>query len=73
MELTVQNTGQAPQADQMDELFTPFHSLKPEGTGFGLPIANTIAHRNMGALTLESGGDLGIQCRISLPAVTPIS
>jgi signal transduction histidine kinase len=61
------NTGVPVNEKDMDNLFIPFFSSKPEGTGFGLPIALLVAKKNLGDLFLEPVPDKGTRCVIALP------
>ena len=46
------NAGGIP-AEVARNIFRPFHTTKPEGTGIGLSLARQIAHAHGGTLTLE--------------------
>ncbi len=65
--LEIFNTGQSAEQGEAGEMFVPFHSSKPLGTGFGLPIADLVARRNLGSLELTPGPDGGTMCRLTLP------
>ncbi len=49
--LIIDNPG-APASQNLDQLFQPFHSTKPYGTGMGLPIARLAARKNFGSVDL---------------------
>jgi len=51
----------------MENLFVPFYSSKPLGTGFGLPIAELAARKNLGDLSLEPVPEQGTRCVVKLP------
>ncbi|MDY6880233.1 MAG: ATP-binding protein, partial [Thermodesulfobacteriota bacterium] len=53
VEVEIFNTGKPPEPEEMDHLFVPFYSSKPYGTGFGLPIAQLAARKNLGDIYLE--------------------
>jgi signal transduction histidine kinase len=61
------NAGIPVSEKDMDNLFVPFFSSKPEGTGFGLPIALLVAKKNLGDLFLEPVPNEGTRCVIVLP------
>jgi signal transduction histidine kinase len=61
------NAGVPVSEKDMDNLFIPFFSSKPEGTGFGLPIALLVAKKNLGDLFLEPVPNEGTRCVIVLP------
>jgi signal transduction histidine kinase len=61
------NAGVPVSEKDMDNLFVPFFSSKPNGTGFGLPIALLVAKKNLGDLFLEPVPNEGTRCVIVLP------
>ena len=61
------NNGKSPNTEEMENIFVPFYSSKPYGTGFGLPIAQLAAKKNMGELYLERVPYQGTKCIIQLP------
>jgi len=67
VEIEIFNNGKSPNQEDMDNLFVPFYSSKPYGTGFGLPIAQLAAKKNMGELYLERVPERGTKCIIQLP------
>jgi signal transduction histidine kinase len=67
VEIEIFNNGKSPNQEDMDNLFVPFYSSKPHGTGFGLPIAQLAAKKNLGELYLERVPDQGTKCIVQLP------
>jgi signal transduction histidine kinase len=67
VEIEIFNNGRPMSAEEIDNLFVPFYSSKPYGTGFGLPIAQLAARRSLGDLSLEPVPDQGTRCVIKLP------
>lgn len=67
LEVELFNTGRPPSAEELAGLFTPFTSTKPQGTGFGLPIASLAARRNLGFLSLAGGIAGGTLSLVRLP------
>ncbi len=61
------NTGVPVNEKDMENLFIPFFSSKPDGTGFGLPIARLVAKKHLGDLYLEPIPNQGTRCVIILP------
>ncbi|MCU0596883.1 MAG: ATP-binding protein, partial [Desulfobacterota bacterium] len=59
--------GKPPNQEDMDNLFVPFYSSKSHGTGFGLPIAQLAAKKNMGEIYIERVPGQGTRCIIQLP------
>jgi signal transduction histidine kinase len=67
VQIEIFNTGVPVKEKDMENLFVPFFSSKPDGTGFGLPIALLVAKKNLGDLYLEPVPDEGTRCVIVLP------
>ena len=65
------NTGLPPDKDELDNIYTPFYSSKPTGTGFGLPIARMIARKNLGNVSIEPVPGRGTKCLVVLPKAEP--
>jgi signal transduction histidine kinase len=70
IEVEIFNNGSPPGPKEMDNLFIPFYSSKPYGTGLGLPIAQLAARKNLGELYLEPVENQGTKCVIILPVST---
>lgn len=67
-ELVLENSGRSPDPAAMSELLSPFYSTRPDGTGFGLPIADLIARRNLATISLQGlPGGTGARVVILLP------
>jgi signal transduction histidine kinase len=67
IQIEIFNTGVPINEKDLENLFVPFFSSKPQGTGFGLPIALLVAKKNLGDLFLEPIPDQGTRCVILLP------
>jgi signal transduction histidine kinase len=67
VEIQIFNNGTPPRQEDMDNLFVPFYSSKPYGTGFGLSIAELAARKSLGELRLEPVPGQGTRCIIKLP------
>lgn len=61
------NSGPPPKTQDIDNLFSPFYSSKPTGTGFGLPIAELAARKNFAMIHLMPSDSEGTRCFIDLP------
>lgn len=68
VDIRVVNSGALPRDVARETLFLPFHSSKPYGTGFGLPIALLVARKNFGTLTLAEYPDEGVAAELTLPS-----
>lgn len=66
----VRDTGSGIPDDQLDKIFLPFFTTKPEdkGTGLGLPVAREIVASYGGTLTAESVVGQGTTFTFDLPA-----
>lgn len=62
----VHSGGSLPDGQEVDTLYLPFHSTKPQGTGFGLAIARAAARKCFGRIRLSQAGD-GVLCTVKLP------
>jgi signal transduction histidine kinase len=69
LQIEIFNTGVPINEKDMKNLFIPFFSSKPGGTGFGLPTALLIAKNNLGDLYLEPVPNEGTKCVILLPVL----
>jgi len=67
VQIEIFNTGVPVKEKDMENLFVPFFSSKPDGTGFGLPTALLVAKQNLGDLYLEPVPNKGTRCVIILP------
>jgi signal transduction histidine kinase len=63
----IYNTGKSIDPKEIDNLFVPFYSSKPQGTGFGLPIAQLAAKKCLGDLYLEPVDHQGTRCVFEFP------
>jgi two-component system, NtrC family, nitrogen regulation sensor histidine kinase NtrY len=69
-ELTVEDEG--PGLSNTANLFVPFFTTKPGGSGIGLVLCRQIAEAHDGSLTLENRGDVrGCRATLRLPVGRP--
>ena len=55
--IRVANNGKAIPLRQIEEIFVPFYTTKPNGTGIGLSLSKQIMVKHNGSLTLEQSDD----------------
>ncbi len=65
--LSVRDSGPGMSAEQVERLFEPFYTTKPEGTGLGLAISYGIVERHGGAIDVVSEADRGTTFVVTLP------
>ncbi len=63
----VEDCGPGVAADDLDDIFTPFHSSKTQGMGMGLAICRTIASAHGGRLTVQNRTPHGAAFLLSIP------
>ena len=62
---TVQDDG--PGIANPSNLFVPFFTTKPQGSGIGLALCRQISEAHGGTLTLENRRTVGVEARLRLP------
>jgi len=67
VQITVEDNGCGISEEQQKELFKPFFTSKPKGTGLGLVISRKMLAEMGGTIHFESYGNLGSIVRITLP------
>jgi len=67
--LEVQDSGDGIPEDQLSQLFVPFHTTKPAGTGLGLYVVQEILAAHGGAIVLSSICGIGTTCTLTLPLI----
>ncbi|MBN2464292.1 DUF4118 domain-containing protein [candidate division WOR-3 bacterium] len=65
--VSVHDTGPGIPADKLRQVFEPFYSTTPGGTGLGLPIAQRIVSEHGGRLLLGSTPGKGMTATVVLP------
>ena len=66
-EVAVEDRGYGLRADAEMRLFEPFYTTKKDGTGFGLPIARSVAERHRGRVLCERNAHGGMTFTLMLP------
>jgi PAS domain S-box-containing protein len=68
--LKISDTGHGIPPEQLQNLFTPFFTTKPGGTGLGLVICRGLITQHQGEISIESEVGRGTTCTIRLPMVS---
>jgi signal transduction histidine kinase len=63
----IQDTGKGIESEDLERVFEPFFSSRPDGTGLGLPIARRIAQAHGGELAVETEPGVGTSVTVRLP------
>jgi len=71
VEIAVADDGRGIGPEDMENLFEPYFTTKPRGTGLGLLISRQIVEEHGGELTLESAPGRGTTARVFLPVGKP--
>ena len=71
VEISVEDTGQGIAAGDMEQLFQPFFTTKPEGVGLGLTMSRKVIEKHGGNLKLEKRPAGGTRARVVLPLKNP--
>jgi C4-dicarboxylate-specific signal transduction histidine kinase len=67
--VTVSDTGPGIPPDQLDQIFAPFFTTRPDGLGLGLNICRTIVEAHGGFMTVENRAGGGAAFSFTLPIV----
>jgi signal transduction histidine kinase len=67
--LAVSDNGKGMTADQLNQVFAPFFTTKPLGTGLGLPLTQRIVHEHGGRIECQSAVGKGTTLTIHLPVI----
>ena len=65
--VSVRDTGPGIPSDKLRQVFEPFYSTKPGGTGLGLPIAQRIVTEHGGRLEIACATNAGTAAEVVLP------
>lgn len=65
--IVIQDNGKGIAEEELDRIFTPFYSTKPDGTGLGLAIVKRIANENRWNIEVESSPGAGTKFTLSIP------
>lgn len=67
--ITIADTGNGISAENLERLFSPFFTTKPEGTGLGLAISRRIVNSHNGVITAQSEPGHGTTFEVFLPLI----
>ena len=65
---SVKDNGCGISPEQAEEIFLPFKTFKPQGTGLGLALSERIAAAHKGSLTVSSTPGQGSTFTLTLPS-----
>ncbi len=68
--IAVTDQGPGIAGDQLEQIFAPFFTTKPDGLGLGLNICRTIVEAHGGCMAVENGTDGGAVFSFTLPIVS---
>lgn len=66
--IEVEDTGPGIPGDMLEQVFEPFYTTKPDGTGMGLSIVKTLVEAHGGQVRARHAGSKGALFDIDLPA-----
>jgi PAS domain S-box-containing protein len=66
--ITITDTGDGIAEDELKNIFSPFYTTKPNGTGLGLPIVQKIVHQHDGHIEVISNPGKGTRFELYFPA-----
>jgi two-component system sensor histidine kinase HydH len=69
MAIEIADTGPGIPAKIMHNIFNPYYSTKPRGTGLGLPITNRIIKAHQGRIEIRNRDTVGTAFTIKLPCL----
>ena len=65
--LRVRDNGPGIEPERLEQIWTPFHTSKSNGTGLGLPITRKVVETHGGTIEVESPPGGGTEFRVVLP------
>jgi signal transduction histidine kinase len=69
--IDVSDNGPGVPLEDVDRLFSPFYTTKPNGTGLGLPVAQQIVLRHGGVIMVGPNSPRGAVFSVMLPLERP--
>src|SRR5580698_4511475 len=68
--VSISDTGEGLPAENLELIFNPFHTTKPQGTGMGLPITRSIVEAYGGRVWATANSGAGATFHFTLPGAT---
>jgi signal transduction histidine kinase len=65
--ITFADTGEGIQPEELEKIFNPFYTTKPDGVGLGLSLTHRIIWAHKGKIDVESQVNEGTKVTVSLP------
>ena len=72
MSIEVKDNGPGISADDIERIFSPFFTTKPQGTGLGLAIVRKVVDAHDGRIDAVSAPGRGATFRVTLPVVPSV-
>ena len=73
VDIAIADCGVGIPANQLNAVFEPFVTFRPQGLGLGLAISRSIVLSHGGSISAENNPDRGVTLRCRLPAMRPVS
>jgi signal transduction histidine kinase len=70
--IEIRDSGPGIAPDDLERIFSPFFSTKPQGTGLGLAIVRKVVDAHDGRIDAVSAPGRGATFRVTLPVVPPV-
>src|SRR6185295_18129355 len=70
--IEVKDNGPGISADDLERIFSPFFTTKPQGTGLGLAIVRKVVDAHDGRIDAVSAPGRGATFRVTLPVVPSV-
>jgi signal transduction histidine kinase len=67
VQIEIRDTGMGIPKENLEKIFDPFFSTRPEGSGLGLAISHQIIHEHGGFINVESEVGKGTSFKVHLP------
>ena len=65
--MEVRDSGPGIGAEDLNNIFTPFHTTKSKGSGLGLPLSLRIVENHKGKMNVQSETGKGTRAQVFLP------